>query len=62
MLLKQAASITWAFKRGLGPGNLNFFGLQMALSYRHNPRPLALIMDAARIKRISHGAILIIGA
>jgi hypothetical protein len=32
MLLMQAASITWASGRGLGPGNL-FFRPQMALAY-----------------------------
>ncbi len=36
MLLMQAASITWASGRGLGPGNLEFFGPQMALAYRLN--------------------------
>jgi hypothetical protein len=34
MLLMRAASITWASGRGLGPGNLEFFGSQMALAYR----------------------------
>ena len=34
MLLMRAASITWASGRGLGPGNLEFFGPQMALAYR----------------------------
>jgi hypothetical protein len=36
MLLMRAAFITWARERGLGPGNLNFFGPQMALAYRFN--------------------------
>ena len=68
MLLMRAASITWASGWGLGPGNLEFFGLQMALVYRldavskglknsqypgPNPLPLALVMDAARIKSIT---------
>jgi hypothetical protein len=34
MLLKQAASITWPSGRGMGPGNLEFFGPQMALAYQ----------------------------
>jgi hypothetical protein len=61
MLLMRAAYITWASGSGLGPGNLNFFGPQMALAYLldtisqgpkksrfpgTNPLPLALIMDA----------------
>jgi hypothetical protein len=29
-------SITWASGRGLGPGNLEIFGPQMALGYRFN--------------------------
>jgi hypothetical protein len=68
----RAASITWASVRGLGPGNLEFFGPQMALAYwldaisqdpknsrfpGPNPLPLALVMDAARIKSIMHGAV-----
>jgi hypothetical protein len=72
MLLMRAASITWASGWGLGPGNLEFFGLQMALVYRldavskglknsqypgPNPLPLAHIMEAARIKSITHGAV-----
>jgi hypothetical protein len=71
MLLMQASSITWASGRGLGPGNLEFFGPQMALAYRLDaisqglnlsifraqPLPLALLMDAARIKSITHGAV-----
>jgi hypothetical protein len=73
MLLMRAASITWgAIGRGLGPGNLDFFGPQMAFAYwldaisqgpkksrfpGPNPLPLALIRDAARIKSITHGAI-----
>jgi hypothetical protein len=65
----RAASITWASGRGEGPGNLEFFGPQMTLAYRldaisqgskksrfpgPNPLPLALVMDAARIKSITH--------
>jgi hypothetical protein len=34
MLLMRAASITWARGRGMGSGNLKFFGPQMALAYR----------------------------
>jgi hypothetical protein len=57
--------ITW----GMGSGNLDFFGSQMAFAYRLDaisqgpkksraqPLPLALIMDAARIKSITHGAV-----
>ncbi len=40
MLLMWVASITWASGRGLGPGNLNFFGPQMALAYRLDAIPL----------------------
>ncbi len=72
MLLTRAASITWASGRGLGPGNIEFFGPQMALAFRFNAisqdqkksrfsepntLPLALVMDAARIKIIMHGAV-----
>ena len=32
MLLIRTASITWASGKGLGPGNLAFFGLQMTLA------------------------------
>ncbi len=71
MLLMREASITGASERGSGPGNLDFFGPQMALAFglnasSHypknsrfpgpNPLPLALVMDAARIKNITHGA------
>ncbi len=62
MLLMRAASISWTSGRGLGPGNLEFFGPQIALAYRldaisqglknsqfpgPNPLPLAQVMDAA---------------
>jgi hypothetical protein len=55
--------------RGVGPGNRDFFGPQMALAFRLNaisqgpkkyqfpgpsPLPPALVMDAARIKSITH--------
>ncbi len=68
MLLMRAASFTWASGRGLGSGNLDFIGPQMALAYLldaisqgpkksrfpgTNPLPLALVMDAARIKSIT---------
>jgi hypothetical protein len=54
------------------PGNLKFFGPHMALTYLldaisqglknsrfpgPNPFPLALVMDAALIKSITHGAL-----
>jgi len=57
---------------GLGPGNHEFFGNQMALAYRLDaisqgpkslnfqgptPLPLAFVMDAARIKSIMHGGV-----
>jgi hypothetical protein len=69
MLLMRAASITRASGRGLGPGNRDFFGpCEMASSRKvrvilgpkksrfpgPNPRPLAQVMDAARIKSITH--------
>ncbi len=68
MFLMRAASITWASGRGLGSGNLDLFGTQMAPPYRldaisqgpkmsqfsgPNPLPLALVMDAARNKSIT---------
>jgi hypothetical protein len=64
MLLMWAASITWASGKGLGPGNLDFFRLQMALTYKLDaisqgpkksrfpgpkPLPLALLMDVLYI-------------
>ncbi len=64
MLLMRGASITLTSGRGLGPGNLDFFGPQMALAYQlgaisqgpknsrspgPNALPLALVMDAASI-------------
>jgi hypothetical protein len=73
MLLLRAASITWASGRVLGPGNLDFFGPQMTLAFQldaiwqgpkkswfpgSNPLPHALVMDAASIKSIMHGAVL----
>jgi hypothetical protein len=56
MLLMRAASIIWASGRGLGTGNLEFFGSQMALAYRLDaisqnlknyrfPRSLLWILD-----------------
>jgi hypothetical protein len=71
MLLMRAAFITWASERVLGPGILDFLRPQMALAYwlnailqgpkkswfpGPNPLPVALVMDAARIKSITHGA------
>ncbi len=67
----RAASIIWASGRGLGPGILDFFGPQMTLAYWLDaisqgpkmsrfpgPSPLqfAPVMDAARIKSITHRA------
>ncbi len=64
----RAASITRASGRGLGPGNLEFFGSQTELAYRldaisqglkysrfpgPNPFPLAQVMDAAILRRVS---------
>jgi hypothetical protein len=73
----RAASMTWATSgRGLGPGNLNFFGPQIALAFRLDaisqgpkksrfpgpyPLPLALVMDAARVNNIMQ-VLYIIGA
>ncbi len=64
MLLMRAASITWASGRGLGLGNINFFGPQMALAY---PMPLhraqkvfisrANPLTLASIKSILHWAV-----
>ncbi len=34
MLLMRAAFIIWESGKGLGPGNLDFFGPQIALAYR----------------------------
>jgi hypothetical protein len=65
----RAASITWASGRGMGSGYIDLFRTQIALPYRRldaisrgpkksqfsgpNPLPLALVMDAARIKSIT---------
>ncbi len=66
MLLMRAASITWASERGLDPGNLFWAPNGTRLSARYHftgPKKvsisraqLALVMDAARIKSIAHGA------
>jgi hypothetical protein len=59
MFWMRCISITWASGRGLGPGNLELLGPQMALIYllchitgskilsiyRANPLSLALVMD-----------------
>jgi hypothetical protein len=60
MIFDEGRCITWASGRGLGLGNLKFFGPQMALAYRLdaisqgpknsgipglNPLPLTLLMD-----------------
>jgi hypothetical protein len=57
---------------GVGPWKSQVFGPQMALAYRldvisqdsknsrfpgPNPLKLALVMDAARIKSVTHGAV-----
>jgi hypothetical protein len=57
---------------GVGPWKSQLFGPQMALAFQldvisqcpkkprfpgPNPLPLALVMDAARIKSITHGAV-----
>ncbi len=72
MIFDAGRSITWASGRGLSPENLEFFGPQMALAYRLDaisqgpkslnfqgptPLPLALVMDAAQIKSITHGGV-----
>jgi hypothetical protein len=59
-VLDACISITWASGRGLGPGIIEFFGPQMALTYRldaisqgpknsripaPNPLPRALVTD-----------------
>ncbi len=74
-VLDECISITWASGKGLGPGNLKFFGPQMALTFRldvisqgpknsqfpwPNPLPLAHVNGCARIQNIMHGAVLII--
>ncbi len=64
MLLMRAASITWASGKGLGPGNREFFwvlwkGIE-PIGEGHlgpNPFPLVEVMDASRIKSITHGAV-----
>ncbi len=53
MLLMRAVSITGASRRGLGPGNLDAIS-QGPKKPGPNLLPLALIMDAARIKSIMH--------
>ncbi len=70
MLLMRANFITLASGRGLVPGNLNFFGPQMALPKLHdaitqflkksrfqgpNPLPLALVMDLPASKALCTG-------
>ncbi len=77
MLLMWAASIARTIGRGLCPGNRDFLGpVKLHRADRRvtsggpkrsrfpgpNPLPLALVMDAARIKSITHGAVLIISA
>jgi hypothetical protein len=67
-VLDAFISITWASGRGLGPGNLEFFGPQMALAYRldvisaqktldpgANPLPLAFVMDMHTSKTLCTG-------
>jgi hypothetical protein len=70
MLLMRAASTLGQAGGGWALEIRSFFGLKMALTYRldaisqgpnnsrfsgPNPLPLALVMDAARIKSITHG-------
>jgi hypothetical protein len=67
MLLMRAASITWASKREWALEILNFWapnftgptsqGLKNSQFPGPNPLPPAQIMDAARIKSITHGAL-----
>jgi hypothetical protein len=60
-------SITWASGRGLGPGNLNFFGLKIELTvlgprkgymFRAQPPPTCPRNGSALIKNITHGAVI----
>jgi hypothetical protein len=77
IIFDACRSITLASGRGLCPGNLEFFGPQMALANQldaisqspensrfpgANPLPLALVMDMHASKNIAHGAVKIIGA
>ncbi len=65
MHLMWAASITWASGMGLGPGNLALAYQLDAISQGPKsldfqgptPLPHALVMDAARIKSITHDAL-----
>ncbi len=72
MIFDACRSITLANVRRSNLGNLEFFEPQMALAYRldtisqgpknsrfpgPNPLPLALVMDAARIKALCTGRI-----
>jgi hypothetical protein len=63
MIFDAGRSITWASGRGLGPGNLEFFGPKMALAYRvdaisQGPIPPTCPRNvSARIKNITHVAI-----
>jgi hypothetical protein len=56
MIFDAGRSITWASRRGLGPGNLEFFGPQMAVAYRLDaiskaqPPPTCPSNGSARIK------------
>ncbi len=69
-IFDASRSISWVSGRGLGPGNLEFFGTQMALAYRLNaisqgpknsqfsrvrPHPTCPRNVSARIKNIMHG-------
>jgi hypothetical protein len=60
MLLMRAASITWASGKGLGPGNLDFFGSQMVLAYwldaisQAQKSPTCPPNGCTRIKSITH--------
>jgi hypothetical protein len=67
MCMMQAAYITLASERGLGPGNFHWWApnrLDAILQDPKkvsipgpNPLPIALVMDVARIKIIMHVAI-----
>ncbi len=53
--------ITWASERGVGPGNLKYFGPKMALAYRldaishFTPLPLAHVMYLHASKTLRTG-------
>jgi hypothetical protein len=61
MIFDGGRTITWASGRGLGPGNLEFFGPKWhspigSMPFPgHNPLPLALVMNLNATKTLRTG-------